>query len=204
LRNVGATCIVRGMAGPVSDERIVDGLRRAVSRHGWNGVTLARIAEEAGVSRMTLHRRGLGRDELFLLLASTYEADFRAALWPAVTARGRGLDRLREALLAVCVVTERYLDFLAGLDDETDTRLFHEGEGEVHSREAFIAPVERLLEDGIADGSIRSVPVEETAVVLVNAVDRTYRHLRTAHRWEPARASQVMLDLVCAGLQPAR
>lgn len=191
------------MAGPVSDEHVVEGLRRAVARHGWSGATLARIAEEAGISRMTLHRRGLGRDELFLLLAATYEDDFRAALWPAVTARGRGLDRLRDALLAVCDVTERYLDFLSGLDDETDTRLFHEGEGEVRSREAFIAPVERLLTDGMADGSIRDVPVEQTAVVLVNAVDRTYRHLRTAHSWEPARAAGAMLDLVCGGLEPS-
>ncbi len=186
----------------MADSQIVEGLRRAVARHGWSGATLARIAEEAGVSRMTLHRRGLGRDELFLQLAAAYGEDFRAALWPAVTARGRGLDRLRGALLAVCVVTERYLDFLAGLDDETDTRLFHEGEGEVRSREAFIAPIERLLEDGIGDGSIRGVPIEETAVVLVNAVDRTYRHLRRAHRWEPERASQLLLDLVCAGLEP--
>lgn len=202
MRNVAATVIVKRMAGPVSDEQIVEGLRRAVARHGWGGATITRIAVESGVSRMTLHRRGLGRDELFQLLAQAYAEDFRASLWPAVTRRGPGLERLREALLAVCEVTERYLDFLAGLDDETDARLFHEGESEVRSRDAFIAPLERLLEDGIADGSIREVPIEDTAVVLVNSVDRTYRHLRSAHGWSPERASASMLDLVCAGLEP--
>jgi AcrR family transcriptional regulator len=190
------------MATSVPDERIVEGLRRAVARYGWSGATLERIAREAGVSRMTLYRRGLGREELFQLLAAAYEEDFKASLWPAVTRRGTGLERLRAALLSVGEVTERYLDFLAGLDDETDTRLFHEEEGEVRSRDAYIAPVERLLVDGIADRSIRDVPIEETAVVLVNAVDRTYRHLRSAHRWGPERASELMLELVCAGLEP--
>lgn len=188
---------------PITDEQIAEGLRRAIARYGWQGATLARIAQEAGVSRMTLHRRGLGREELFALIAADYEQDFRDALWPSVTGRGTGLERLREALQAVCVVTERHLDFLAGLDDETDTRLFHEGAAEIRSRAAYVAPVQRLLEDGIADGSIRDVPLEDTAVVLVNGVDRTYRHLRTAHRWPPERSSAEIVELLCRGLEPS-
>ena len=135
---------------------MIDGARRAIATGGWQSATLTRIAEEAGVSRMTLHRRGLGRDEIFALLARDYEEAFRAALWPTVTGKGTGAERLEAMLVAVCEVTEDHLDFLAALDEEADRRFFHESDDEVHSREGYINPIERLLADGIADGSLRA------------------------------------------------
>jgi AcrR family transcriptional regulator len=185
-----------------TEQRVVDGARRAIATGGWQGATLTRIAEEAGMSRMTLHRRGLGREEIFALLARDYEDAFRAALWPFVTGRGTGAERLQATLVAVCEVTEDHLSFLAALDEETDKRFFHESVGEVRSRDGYINPIERLLADGIADGSIRTVDVEETATVLVNAVDRTYRHLRRAHDWDEERSRAALIDLVLRGLLP--
>jgi AcrR family transcriptional regulator len=41
------------------DERAVSGARRAIERHGWRRATMERIAAEAGLSRMTLHRNGV-------------------------------------------------------------------------------------------------------------------------------------------------
>jgi AcrR family transcriptional regulator len=185
-----------------TEQRVVEGARRAIAAGGWQAATLTRIAEEAGLSRMTLHRRGLGREEIFALLARDYEEAFRAALWPAVTGRGTGAERLEEMLVAVCEVTEDHLAFLAALDEESDRRFFHESDDEVRSREGYINPIERLLADGIADGSIRQLEVEETATVLVNAVDRTYRHLRRAHDWDPMRSRDVLIELVLRGLLP--
>ena len=182
---------------------MVDGARRAIASGGWQSATLTRIAEESGVSRMTLHRRGLGRDEIFALLARDYEDAFRAALWPSVTGRGSGAERLQAMLIAVCEVTEDHLPFLAALDEEADKRFFHESADEVRSRDGYTNPIERLLTDGIADGSIREVEVEETATVIVNAVDRTYRHLRRAHDWDPERSRTVLIELVLRGLLPA-
>ncbi len=186
-----------------TEQRVIEGARRAIAAGGWQSATLTRIADEAGLSRMTLHRRGLGREEIFALLARDYEDAFRAALWPAVTGRGTGAERLEAMLVAVCEVTEDHLAFLAALDEESDRRFFHESDDEVRSREGYIDPIERLLADGIADGSIRQVEVEETATVLVNAVDRTYRHLRRAHDWDPVRSRQVLIELVLRGLLPA-
>jgi AcrR family transcriptional regulator len=190
------------MAQAATEERIAKGARRAIERYGWQGATMARIAEEAGVSRMTLHRRGVGREEIVSMLAREYAESFLAALAPAVTGRGRGFARLERALAAICAVTEEHLGFLRGLDEETDTRLFHERAREVRSRDPFVASLERLLEDGIRDGSVRPVRVTETATTLVNAVDRTYRHLRTAHGWSPTRARKALLDVCLRGLAP--
>ena len=185
-----------------TEQRVAEGARRAIAAGGWQAATLTRIADEAGVSRTTLHRRGLGREEIFALLARDYEAAFRAALWPAVTGRGTGVERLEAMLVAVCEVTEDHLSFLAALDEESDKRFFHESDDVVRSREGYINPIERLLADGIADGSIRPVEVEETATVIVNAVDRTYRHLRRAHDWDPVRSRRILIDLVLRGLLP--
>lgn len=187
-------------ASSAQEQRVVEGARRAIELHGWQGATLARIAEEARLSRMTLYRRGLGREEILALLVDAYERDFRESLEPAVAGRGTGLRRLRRALLSVCEVTERHLAFLRGLDEETDQRFFHERAAEVRSREAYVSPFERVLEEGMRDGSIRRVDVRETSTLLVNAVDRTYRHLRIAHGWPPARARRALLDLLARGV----
>jgi AcrR family transcriptional regulator len=181
-------------------ERVAAGAQHAVATYGWQGATLERIAGASGLSRMTLHRRGLGREEIFALLASDYERDFRETLEPALASEGTALERLHGALRAICDVTERHLPFLRGLDDEADTRLFHERERRVRSRPAYVDALERLLREGIEDGSIRNVPVADTATMLVNAADRTYRHLRIAHGWSPARSRTELLALLARGV----
>ena len=184
--------------------RVAAGARLAIAAHGWQGATLARIAEASSLSRMTLHRRGLGREEIFALLASEYERDFREMLVPALAGGGPALERLHHALRAICDVTERHLQFLRGLDDEADTRLFHERERRVRSRPGYVDALERLLAEGIRDGSIRNVPVAETATLLVNAADRTYRHLRIAHGWSPTRSRTELLALLARGVASDR
>jgi len=39
----------------------VEGVRRAIAKHGAQGATMERIAGAMGISRMTLHLRGLSR-----------------------------------------------------------------------------------------------------------------------------------------------
>lgn len=182
--------------------RVVAGATAVIAAHGWAGMTLARVAAAAGLSRMTLHRHGLGREEILALLAAAYEGDFRGALTRAVAHPGPALDRLRAALHAVCDVTERHLGFLLGLDEETDRTLFHERHEAVRSRAGYVEALERLLREGVADGSIRPVDAGEAATVLVNATDRTYRHLRGAHGWDEQRSRSLLVDLLLDGLAP--
>ena len=177
--------------------RVIDGARQAVERFGWQAATLERIAEEAGLSRMTLHRHGLGRDEIFSLLGEAYERDFRVAVAAACALPGTAAERLRRGLAAVCDASERHLSFLRGLDEEADTRLFHE---QGVSRAGYVSPIEQVIRDGIDERSFRRVPVPSTATLLVNAADRTYRHMRIAHAWTPTRARSAV-DLLVRGLE---
>src|SRR5690242_4826347 len=110
----------------VADERILSAARQAIERHGWREATLERIAGEAGVSRMTLHRRGVTRGAVLAGLASLLEQEYRAALWPALTAPGNARERLQLACEGMCDVAERNLELIAALGDAPRDRIFHE------------------------------------------------------------------------------
>jgi AcrR family transcriptional regulator len=181
---------------------LLDAAARAFARHGYAGATLERIAEEAGVSRVTLHRRGITRDALLAQLAELAAAAYREALWPALTDRGTGAERLELALAAICEQAERHMALLVALRAQSD-RVFHREDPQTETRAVYVEPLERLLRDGAADGSLRVDDPAETATALFNVVGLTYVHLRTDHGWAPERCQRVVLDLVLHGVVAA-
>src|SRR3954465_4224836 len=86
--------------------------QRALARFGYHGATAERIAEEAGLSRVTLHRRGITKDTILTELSARAVDSYRAALWPALTSPGSGAERLKAALEALCAQTEDNLELL--------------------------------------------------------------------------------------------
>jgi len=161
---------------------------------------MERIATEAGVSRVTLHRQGVTKDRLFADLVVAATERYRAAVWPALTGEGPGAQRLEQALTALCSVADEELELLVALRAQSDA-VFHEpGEDEQLTRSVFTEPLERILRDGTADGTVRPGDAVERATVLFNLVGWTYVHLRTDHRWSAERARRVTLDLALRGV----
>lgn len=156
---------------------------------------MQRIAEQAGVSRVTLHRHGVSRESLLAVFAERGIERYRAALWPAITSPADGGERLHEALIALCDLAEENLDLLVALRARSD-RVFHEEAEEALTRSVFTEPLERVLRDGAADGSLRQVDPIEYATVL----GWTYIHLRTGHRWPAQRARDTTIDVALSGL----
>ncbi len=184
-----------------ADPHILAAARRTIERDGWRDATLERIAGEAGLSRMTLHRRGVTREAVLGSLAKALEAEYQGALWPALTAPGTARERLEQALDALCDLCDANLELFAALGESERWGIFHEEGDAVLTRTVFTGPVERLLRDGASDGSIR--PLEdpaETATVLFNLVSHTYRHLRRGHGWPPERARRGVLALALDGI----
>ncbi|MEA2330053.1 MAG: hypothetical protein QOH58_191 [Thermoleophilaceae bacterium] len=182
------------------DKRLLDGARRTVERHGWEGLTFQRLADEAGLSRMTLHRRGVSRETLLAALAERLELEYREALWPAMTAPGTALERLELALTSLCGIADANLELLDALGHSERDLVFHEDSRPALTKDVFTEPVRRLLADGAADGSLAVADPEETATVLFNLVGHTYRHLRTGHGWPPDRARRSVIDLALQGV----
>jgi AcrR family transcriptional regulator len=184
----------------VVDDALLTGAHRAIERWGYQQATLERIAAEAGVSRMTLHRRGITREGLLGALAERLETAYRSAMWPALTARGSGRERLEQALAGYCEAVEANLEVLAALAEADHNAIFHEGGPRGLSRPAFTEPIRRLLDDGMADGSLAVEDPDETATLLLNLVSWTYRHLRRGHGWAADRARDGVLRIALDGV----
>jgi AcrR family transcriptional regulator len=182
------------------DEKILRGARLAAGKYGWEGATLERIAEESGLSRMTLHRHGATREAILDGLRAQFEATYRERLWPSLTADGVARDRLAGVLAGLCSISEDNLELLEALGRRAEA-IFHEpGEGSVDTRAPFTEAVARLLRDGALDGSLRSEAPDDDATVLVNLVGHTYRHLRLGHRWPAERARDSVVCLALDGV----
>ena len=189
------------MAKPLTPkEDVLEAARRVFERHGYAGATLERIAQQAGVSRVTLHRRGMTKDSLLGELVATSTEDYRRSIWPALTGEGTGFERLQRALEALCASAEAHLPLLVALRAQSDAVFHAEDEGEALTRTIFTEPLERLLRDGAADGSLRDVDPVETATVLFNLVGLTYMHLRSGHGWSQERATRTTLGLALHGV----
>lgn len=185
-----------------SDDALLEAGRRVVARLGVQGATLERIAEEAGVSRTTLHRRGVTREVILERLSDEAAEAYRRALWPALTSAGTGRERLAMALAALCEVAEENLELLLALGGSTDAVFHDEREAEQMTRSPFTDPLERLLRDGAADGTLRALDPGEYATVLFNLVGWTYIHLRTRHGWRADRARTATLEIALDGTTP--
>jgi AcrR family transcriptional regulator len=184
------------------DGALVDRIRDGLGTREWHAVTVADLAAAAGVSRMTLHRRGIGKDEVLEELGRRLEEEQRDALVDVLAAGGPARERLRRALDALCDVDERYLAVLAALGSRMDA-IYHEPgapDQPVLTRAGFTDGLRRLLADGRVDGSVHVEDPELMATLVYNAVGHTYRHMRMGHRWSAADARRRVVDLIVDGL----
>jgi AcrR family transcriptional regulator len=179
---------------------IVDAARHVLAQDGLAAATLERISSAAGVSRMTLHRRGLSKQQILGAIAGELERDYRDAMWPALVGPGSGRERLEGALEALCDVTERNLALLAALSAGARDAIYHEEGPGALTRGVFVEPLERLLRDGLADGTLAAADPRESATVVFNVVGHTYTHLRLGHGWKPERARGGVTELVLEGV----
>jgi AcrR family transcriptional regulator len=182
------------------EPRLVDAAHRAIERHGWRDATLARIAEEAGVSRMTLHRHKVSREAVLRALVERLEHEHRHAMLEALAGRGSARDRLGRAMAAECDLAERNLNLADALGGAARDAIYHEDGLPALTRESFTAPYRRLLADGATDGSLRATDADEMATVLINLVTHTYGHLRLGHAWDPERARNAVCSTALDGV----
>lgn len=180
-------------------------IRDRLGHRSWADLTLDELAGAAGVSRVTLHRWGVGRDDIRAGLTRLLEAEYRDAAIPALLSSEPAPDRLAAVLRSVCAVDERYLGLLDALGDRLGD-LFHddadEHGGETLTRAAYVAPLQRILADGERDGTLR-LPHDhaDSATLLFNATGWTYRHMRNGHRWSPEKASARVVELLVDGVR---
>jgi AcrR family transcriptional regulator len=75
------------------DETLREATVAVLAEHGWSGVTLERVAEKVGRSRVTLWRQGLTVELLLNSLLDALAEDYRDTLWPVLAGTARGWSR---------------------------------------------------------------------------------------------------------------
>ena len=178
------------------DDKLLAAATDVLGATGWDRLTMGDVADRAGVSRATLWRQIGGKEELRRELLRRLLLDYRESMWPVLTARGTGRERLHRALDAMCAVLDRHLALLSAFDTA-----FHETGLFPEPGENVVAPLVRLILDGVADGTLAPpTDPEEAGVLVFNSVCWPYVHLRHHHQWEPDRARGLLLALVLDGM----
>jgi AcrR family transcriptional regulator len=185
------------------DDRLLDAAVAVLAEHGHAGLTLERVADRAGRSRVTLWRQQVTQESLVDGLLARLTRDFRDAMWPALAEGGTGAERLASALKALCDVVDAHLPLLAVSDDVFDRAAdrMRDITGQSFS---FLDPFAASLRAGVADGTLTAhgVPVEDAAAAVFATACWGYLHLRRRRGWPPERARPPVLGLVTAGLIP--
>ncbi|HUY59752.1 MAG TPA: hypothetical protein VMV16_08590 [Solirubrobacteraceae bacterium] len=175
-------------------------IRDELGRRPWHELALDELARSAGLSRMTLHRRGISRADILAGLGELLESEYQAAALPALASLAPAPERLAMMLSAICEIDERYLGLMEALSTQLEA-IYHEpGEGEVLTRAPFVGAISRILQDGVSDGTlVVRGDLDETSTLLFNAAGWTYRHMRTGHRWPDEKAREQIVALLVAG-----
>lgn len=156
-----------------SEQRLIRASVELIVEHGLENTSLADIGRRAGASHALVNHRFGSKDELVDRIIE------EATRYYAAKARERVRHRSGlEALLEIC---DLYLDLVDGPDPLGRVHVVMWSEAIAHTatrREAqlewdrqFRAFVGDLIEDGIAQGKVRSdVPVADTALTIVGAL----------------------------------
>jgi AcrR family transcriptional regulator len=182
----------------VIDDVILDATVAVLAEHGFEGVTLERVAERAGSSRVTLWRQGVTKEVLLDGLLDRLVRDFRQRFWAVMTLPGTGRDQLAAALEALFDVADQHLALLAVSD-----LVFHwaveRAAGQLGGM-GFLDPFVSSLRRGRQDGSLRADgPIADLADILFNAACWGYVHMRHRHRWSGARARRHLTRMLLDG-----
>ena len=191
LRCLVATFMLHG----VHDE-LVPATVAVLSEVGWDGLTLEKVAERAGRSRVTLWRNGVSRESLLETLLHRLASDYRDAMLPVLVATGTPRDRLERTMHALCDVVDAHADVLVVSDE-----MFHRAAHTANSSLNFLDPFLRVLADARAAGAIRTRTKDvDIADILFNGTAWPYLHFRVRHQWPAARARRLLIATLLDGV----
>jgi AcrR family transcriptional regulator len=186
----------------IEAQKLDEGLRRAtievLRERSFSGLTLERVAEVAGRARSTLWRQGHSRETLIGALVNELAEDFRATMYPILTAEGTGLERLTRGLEALCDLIDRHLPLMLATDEA-----FHQDAAP--ETPSYLHPFIQFLREGARDGSLpEPEDVVRTADLAFNMTAWPYVHLRGRHEWPADEAAACVVAVVLHGIADRR
>jgi AcrR family transcriptional regulator len=192
---------------PIRREQIVAATIRCLARDGYAGLTMKRVATEAGVSPGILHYYFRDKRAILAAAAETVTSDLDRRV--AAASRGARDPRARlRALVRTCLdVASHDRDFWTVFIEFWGEALHDPALARLSAR--TYARARRLvaggLAPGIAAGVFRRVPVAEASAIVLAVLDGLSLQLTFEPALlGPARAARLCEDVLLRYLDPAR
>jgi AcrR family transcriptional regulator len=168
IRHIAPGEIAAPEIGTGPDDPVLEAVRASVMAVGVRRTTLTEVARRAGVSRMTLYRRAPDVTALMLELMGRELAALLAREEGRVAHLPNGRERLVDLAIGVVVRLPGEPLFRRVTEVDPDVLLPYLVERQGTTQRLLVDHVRRMLDAGVADGSIRASASETTAACLVH------------------------------------
>jgi TetR/AcrR family transcriptional regulator len=177
------------------------------AERGLDGATMSDIAEATGIPRATLYYHFEGKEAVFACLCARVFDEFEEAVAVALSGPGSAAERLGRVVRAQLGCYAAHPAAFRAIHLDLG-RAVRRGEVAERAARAYLRPVAKLLEEGAADGSIRSAGKPRTvAAALLGAMATVAEQaLLSADEQSVADLHETMMVLVLHGLdaRPAK
>ena len=183
------------------DDVLYRATAEVIGEVGWDALTLDRVAERAGKSRITLWRNGVTRENLLNGLLRQLSDDYRDRMLPLLVAPMTPRERLEKTMFALCDIVDKHAKVLSVSDD-----MFHRAYAAGSVPLGFLDPFLQAIREARAAGMLRRPAAStknrdmELADVAFNSVAWPYLHFRLRHKWPPGRARKLLVGTILDGM----
>jgi AcrR family transcriptional regulator len=174
---------------------------QVIGEVGWDGLTLDRVAEHAGKSRVTLWRNGVTRESLLDGLLRQLADDYRDRMLPILVAPMTPRERFEKTMHGLCDVVDKHAHLLSVSDD-----MFHRAYAAGSVPLGFLDPFLQAIREARAAGELRGPARSsrnkdiELADIAFNTIAWPYLHFRVRHKWTAARARKALVATLLDGM----
>ena len=184
---------------------ILDAACRVVARHGFQGATVERVAEEANIAKGTIYLYFQNKDGLFTAAVEQGMQNFTSQLRSQVAEALTPIEKLQRLIEVSLQLSDTYRDFFKTLLLERNFLAASPNHPEAaHMLDLYLAHIrfmQEIIQDGVRVGIFRSHNVEASAFALNEAIRGCFQQRALGLTARPvSEDAGILLDLFFNGV----
>ncbi|HEV8712601.1 MAG TPA: TetR/AcrR family transcriptional regulator [Candidatus Binatia bacterium] len=184
---------------------LLDAACRVVARHGFQGATVDRVAEEAKIAKGTVYLYFHNKDELLKAAIEQGIENFTSQIRAEVAQVKAPLDKVRRFVEASLELSDAHRDFFKTLLLERNFLAASPNHPEAAQMLdlylAHIHFIEQIIQEGVHDGVFRSHNTEAAAFALNEAIRGCFQQRALGLTARPAAEdADILLDIFFYGI----
>lgn len=182
---------------------IVQAAAELFSEHGYEATSVRNIADRIGLLSGSLYAHISSKQELLFEIVRRAILEFIGELTPVVHSKGIGVNRLAQAMKVHVAVIARMTDYAKVATLEWRHLPADERQQVEELRATYYDLWSSIIEDGMADGSLRKADSSLVRLVLLSVPNYMimFRHDDPAYLADETIVDRI-LDLLAEGLVP--